>query len=230
MKRVLLSWSSGKDSAWTLHTLRQDPSVELVGLLTTFNEVFDRVAMHAVRRSVVEMQADAAGLPLWAVPIPWPCPNEAYEARMRTALERARDEGVTHVAFGDLYLEDVRAYRESRMAGTGITPIFPLWGRPTRALAREMIAGGLRSIVTCVNPAQLDRSFAGRTFDASFLDDLPDDVDPCAEQGEFHTCAVAGPMFRHPLGIAVGDIVERDGYVFADVVTRPRTRPAPHAG
>jgi uncharacterized protein (TIGR00290 family) len=230
MTRALLSWSSGKDSAWTLHTLRQDPSVELVGLLTTFNEVFDRVAMHAVRRSVVDAQAAAAGLPLWPVPIPWPCSNAAYEARMQTALARARAEGVTHVAFGDLYLEDVRAYRESRMADTGIAPLFPLWGRPTRALAREMVEGGLRSIVTCVNPARLDRSFAGRTFDASFLDDLPDDVDPCAEQGEFHTCAVAGPMFRHPLDVAVGDIVERDGYVFADVSPRPRTRSESSAG
>jgi uncharacterized protein (TIGR00290 family) len=218
MKRVLLSWSSGKDSAWTLHALRQDPTVELVGLLTTFNEAFERVAMHAVRRSVVEAQAREAGLPLWPVTIPWPCPNEAYEARMADALARARAEGVTHVAFGDLYLEDVRAYRESRMAGTSIDPMFPLWGRPTRTLAHEMVEGGLRSIVTCVNPARLDRSFAGRTFDASFLDDLPPDIDPCAERGEFHTCAIAGPMFGQPIDAMAGEVVERDGYVFADVV------------
>ena len=215
--KVLLSWSSGKDSAWALHVLRQDPAVEIVGLLTTFNEVYDRVAMHAVRRDVVEAQARAAGLPLWQVPIPSPCPNEVYEDRMRGALERARAAGVTGVAFGDLFLEDVRRYREDCMAGTGIAPLFPLWDRPTRALAREMIAGGLRARITCVNPARLDRGFAGREFDAALLAELPDDVDPCAERGEFHTCCYAGPMFARPVPLQVGETLERDGFLFTDV-------------
>ena len=215
--KVLLSWSSGKDSAWALHVLRQDPAVEVVGLLTTFNEVYDRVAMHAVRRDVVEAQARAAGLPLWQVPIPSPCPNEVYEDRMRGALERARAAGVTGVAFGDLFLEDVRRYREDCMAGTGIAPLFPLWDRPTRALAREMIAGGLRARITCVNPARLDRGFAGREFDAALLAELPDDVDPCAERGEFHTCCYAGPMFARPVPLQVGETLERDGFLFTDV-------------
>lgn len=231
--QVLLSWSSGKDSAWALHALRRDPAAEVVGLLTTFNEVYDRVAMHAVRRDVVEAQARAAGLPLWHVPIPSPCPNEVYEDRMRALLERARAAGVTGVAFGDLFLEDVRRYREDRMAGTGIAPLFPLWGRPTPALAREMIAGGLRARITCVNPARLDRGFAGREFDAALLADLPDDVDPCAERGEFHTCCYAGPMFDAPVPITPGEVVEREGYVFADLTlkrSRAGTRRAPAPG
>jgi uncharacterized protein (TIGR00290 family) len=215
--RVLVSWSSGKDSAWALHVLRQDPSVEVVGLLTTFNEVYDRVAMHAVRRSVVLAQAAAAGLPLWPVLIPSPCPNEIYEARMGEAIARAHDEGIEAVAFGDLFLEDVRAYRESRMAGTGIAPLFPLWNRPTQTLAREMIGAGLEARITCVNPRRLDRSFAGRAFDASLLADLPPDVDPCAERGEFHTCCSAGPMFTQPVPLQVGETLERDGFVFTDV-------------
>jgi uncharacterized protein (TIGR00290 family) len=217
---LLLSWSSGKDSAWALHILRRDPTVQVAGLLTTFNEVYDRVAMHAVRRTVVEAQAAAAGLPLWAVPIPSPCPNEVYEARMRDAMVRARDAGIEAVAFGDLFLEDVRAYRESRMAGTGIAPLFPLWRRPTPALAREMIAGGLRARITCLNPARVDRALAGREFDEALLEALPADVDPCAERGEFHTCCYAGPMFRAPVPVDTGEIVERDGYVFADLVLK----------
>ncbi|HUF46696.1 MAG TPA: hypothetical protein VMM93_02710 [Vicinamibacterales bacterium] len=215
---VLLSWSSGKDSAWALHMLRQDPSVRIVGLLTTFNEVYDRVAMHAVRRSVVDAQAAAAGLPLWPVLIPSPCPNEVYEARMRELMTRAHEAGINAVAFGDLFLEDVRQYRESRMAGTGIAPTFPLWARPTRELAREMIAGGLRARITCLDPTKVDRALAGHEFDESFLDALPPDVDPCAERGEFHTCCYAGPMFRSPVPVETGEIVERDGYVFTDLV------------
>ncbi|HWB14819.1 MAG TPA: hypothetical protein VG538_00325 [Vicinamibacterales bacterium] len=216
--RVLLSWSSGKDAAWTLHVLRQDPSVEVGALLTTFNEAADRVAMHAVRRSLVGAQARAAALPLIEVFIPSPCPNEVYEARMRDAMARARDDGFTHVAFGDLFLEDVRRYREERLAGAGLEPIFPLWGRPTDRLAREMLDGGLQAIVTCVDPRQIDPSLAGRPYDASFLDGLPPSADPCGERGEFHTFCHAGPMFHAPISVAPGEIVERDGFVFADVL------------
>jgi uncharacterized protein (TIGR00290 family) len=216
--RVLLSWSSGKDAAWTLHVLRQDPSVEVGALLTTFNEAADRVAMHAVRRSLVGAQARAAALPLIEVFIPSPCPNEVYEARMRDAMARARDDGFTHVAFGDLFLEDVRRYREERLAGAGLEPIFPLWGRPTDRLARDMLDAGLQAIVTCVDPRQIDPSLAGRPYDASFLDALPPSADPCGERGEFHTFCHAGPMFRAPISVAPGEIVERDGFVFADVL------------
>lgn len=220
MKRVLLSWSSGKDSAWALHVLRQDPSVDVAGLLTTFNESADRVAMHAVRRTLVEAQAGAARLPVWPVFIPSPCPNEIYEARMAGAVARAKQAGITHVAFGDLFLEDVRRYREDRMAGTGIAVLFPLWGRPTAALAREMVGGGLSAVVTCLNPALIDRSFAGRRFDGAFLDDLPVSVDPCGERGEFHTFCSAGPMFDAPIAVETGIVLERDGFVFVDVESR----------
>jgi uncharacterized protein (TIGR00290 family) len=215
--KVLLSWSSGKDSAWALHVLRQDPRVHVAALLTTISEVFDRVAMHAVRRPLVEAQAASAGLPLWPVAIPSPCPNEIYEERMRAAVSRARAEGFTHAAFGDLFLEDVRRYREARLAGTGIAPLFPLWHRPTRALADEMIASGLGAVLTCVDPRHLDRRFAGRTFDATLLDDLPDAIDPCGERGEFHTFCYAGPMLARPIPVTPGEVVDRDGFVFADL-------------
>lgn len=220
MPKILLSWSSGKDSAWTLHVLRQDPSVQVGALLTTFNEVADRVAMHAVRRELVLAQAAAAALPLWPVPIPSPCPNDVYEARMREAMARASADGFTHVAFGDLFLEDVRRYREDRLAGTGLEPVFPLWGRPTDILARAMLAGGLGAVVTCVDPRQLDPSFAGRRYDASLLAALPAAVDPCGERGEFHTFCDRGPMFSRPIANDLGPILERDGFVFADVVPR----------
>jgi uncharacterized protein (TIGR00290 family) len=216
--KVLLSWSSGKDSAWALQELRRDPAVHVAALLTTINTAVDRVAMHAVRRSLVEAQAEAAGLPLWTAPIPSPCPNDVYEAIMRDVMTRAAAEGFTHVAFGDLFLEDVRRYREDRLAGTGLVPIFPLWGRPTALLAREMIAGGLRAILTCIDPRVLDRRFAGRTFDAALLDDLPASVDPCGEKGEFHSFCYAGPMFGRPIPVTPGEVVDRDGFVFADVV------------
>jgi uncharacterized protein (TIGR00290 family) len=215
--KVLVSWSSGKDSAWMLHLLKQDPAMEVAGLLTTMNDEFDRVAMHAVRRTMLEAQARAANLPLRTIPLPWPCTNDQYEARMRTAVAEAVDQGLTHVAFGDLFLEDVRRYREDRLAGTGLTPIFPLWGIPTAELAEQMIDGGLRAILTCVNPKHLDRSFAGRQFDRDLLRDLPADVDPCGERGEFHSFAYAGPMYATPVAAAAGDIVDRDGFVFADV-------------
>lgn len=216
MKRVLMAWSSGKDSAWALHVLRQDPTIEICGLLTTLNAEFDRVAMHGTRRSVLEAQAAAAGLPLWIVPLPWPCSNEIYEQRMAEACTRAIAEGIEAVAFGDLFLTDVRAYRERQLAPTGLEPLFPLWEIPTRALAQEMIASGVRARVACLDPRKLPAEFAGREFDADLLRALPAGVDPCAERGEFHTCVYAGPMFTAPLPLQTGEVVHRDGFVFAD--------------
>ena len=217
MTKCLVSWSSGKDSAWMVHVLRQS-GVELGGVLTTVNEVHQRVAMHAVRVELLQAQADALGLPLRQIAIPSPCPNEVYERAMAGAVERAVSEGFTHVAFGDLFLEDIRRYREERLAGTGLTPMFPLFGADTAALARTMVAGGLRARLTCVNPKVVDRRFAGREFDSALLDELPPSVDPCGERGEFHSFAYAGPMFDKPIAIASGEVVERDGFVFADVL------------
>jgi uncharacterized protein (TIGR00290 family) len=216
--RLWLSWSSGKDSAWALHALRRQDEYEIAGLLTTINETASRVAMHAVRETLLERQAAAAGLPLIKVAIPYPCPNEAYEAAMADAMARAKREKVAAVAFGDLFLEDVRRYRVEKLAPTGIAPVFPIWGQETSALAREMVAAGLRAHVTCVDPKQLDAKFAGRTFDGDFLDDLPDGVDPCGEKGEFHSFAFAGPMFAAPIAVTPGEVVERDGFVFADLL------------
>jgi len=211
-----VSWSTGKDSAWTVHVLRRR-GVEIGGLLTTINEAAQRVAMHAVRVDVLQAQADALDLPLWQIPIPSPCPNEVYERAMAAAVQRALAEGFTQIAFGDLFLEDVRRYREERLAGTGLTPLFPLFDADTPALAREMIAAGVRARITCLHPNMLDRSFAGREFDAALLAALPPGVDPCAERGEFHTCAYDGPMFSHPVPIETGITVERDGFVFTDL-------------
>jgi len=222
MKRVLLSWSSGKDSAWSLHVLRQDHNLEVVGLLTTLNEAFDRVAMHAVRRELLEAQAEAAGLPLQAVPIPWPCSNEQYEKIMADVCVQTRAAGVEAVAFGDLFLTDIRAYRERQLKGTGLEPLFPLWNLDTRHLARAMIAGGLRAKLTCVDPKRLAPSFAARDFDQRLLDELPAGVDPCGENGEFHSFVYAAPVFDKALPIQMGEIVERDGFVFADVVHEQR--------
>lgn len=216
--KALLAWSSGKDSAWSLHVLRQKGEVEVAGLLTTINETFDRVAMHAVRTELVEAQAAAAGLPLWKVPIPWPCPNEVYEQRMAEAVAKARSAGITQIAFGDLFLEDVRQYRIDKLAGTGVDPIFPVWGLPTDKLAREMIAAGVETVITCVDPKQLDPKFAGRAFDEKLLSELPPGADPCGEKGEFHSFCHAGPMYRARIPIRVGEIVERDGFRFADVL------------
>jgi uncharacterized protein (TIGR00290 family) len=217
-RKTLLSWSSGKDSAWALHALRQDPSVELVGLLTTLNESAARVAMHAVRETLLERQAQTAGLPLWKIPLPYPCPNKAYERIMAGVIGRAQGEGVEAMAFGDLFLEDIRAYRERQLDRTGLEPLFPIWGIPTHELARTMVAAGLRARITCVDPRQLDRSFAGRVFDADFLADLPAGVDPCGENGEFHSFATDGPMFSKRLEVQAGEVVERDGFVFADLL------------
>jgi len=215
-----MSWSSGKDSAFALHAARTSAGLEIVALLTTVNETHARVAMHAVRESLLEAQAAALGLPLVKVPIPSPCPNEVYEARMNDAMARAREDGVRDVVFGDLYLEDIRAYRESKLGPAGMRAHFPLWKRPTAALAREMIDAGLEAILTCVDPRVLDATFAGRTFDAQLLADLPAHVDPCGENGEFHTFVYAGPMFRAPIPVERGEIVTRDGFVFADVLLR----------
>ncbi len=218
--RALLSWSSGKDSAWSLHILRQQADVEVVGLVTTFNEAVGRVAMHAVRRELVEAQARAAGLPLWPVALPWPCSNEEYERRMQEVIGQACAHDVRYFAFGDLFLEDIRAYRVRQLAASGIEPLFPLWGEPadTPLLAREMIAAGLRAILTCVDPKQLDGCFTGRDFNAGLLADLPPSVDPCGERGEFHTFCHAGPMFTRPIPCRLGERVERDGFHFADVL------------
>lgn len=219
--KILLSWSSGKDSAWTLHVLRHRPDLEVVGLLTTFNEAFARVAMHAVRRELVEAQAAAAGLPLVPVLLPYPCTNAAYEDRMRAALAEARSTGVTHMAFGDLFLEDVRAYRVRLLEGTGVEPMFPLWGTPadTPDLARRMVESGLRAVLTCVDPRQLSGPFIGRTYDATLLAELPDAVDPCGERGEFHTFCHRCPAFRSEIAVRTGEVVERDGFRFIDLVS-----------
>jgi uncharacterized protein (TIGR00290 family) len=216
--QALLCWSSGKDSAWTLHVLRQRREVDVVGLLTTINDAHARVAMHAVRLALLEAQAEAVGLPLWKVPIPNLCSNQEYETAMGEAVKKAVSAGVTMIAFGDLFLEEIRRYREQQLAGTGLTPIFPIWGLPTAALARDMVAAGLQARLTCVDPKQLPGPFAGREFDAALLRDLPAGVDPCGERGEFHTFAYAGPMFQRPVSVRSGEIVERDGFVFADLL------------
>ncbi len=222
--RVAVSWSSGKDSAWSLHLLRQDPTIEVVALFTTLNEQFDRVAMHAVRRELLELQAESLGLPLWTVPLPWPCSNEQYETRMTALCQRATAEAVQAMAFGDLFLTDIRAYREKQLAGTGLEPIFPVWQIPTASLARTMIASGLRAKITCVDPRVLPAEFAGRDFDSQFLADLPPQIDPCGENGEFHSFVYDAPGFRHPIPVTVGEILERDGFIFADL-TSPATEP-----
>ncbi|MBI2710886.1 MAG: ATP-binding protein [Actinobacteria bacterium] len=218
LPRAWASWSTGKDSALALHMARSSGDLEVVGLVTTLNCTADRVAMHAVRRSLLLAQAAALGLPVHAVELPWPCSNEIYEQQMSAAVGAAVGAGVERMVFGDLFLADVRAYREQMLAGTGVTPVFPLWERPTAALAREMIDAGIRAVVTCVDPRKAPAETAGRWFDERLLADLPPGVDPCGENGEFHTFVVDGPGFAHPLDVAVGEVVERDGFVFADVV------------
>lgn len=226
--KILLSWSSGKDSAWTLQILNQQHPGAVAALLTTVNERMDRVAMHGVRRELLEAQAAAAGLPLWNVSLPDPCSNEIYEARLNAAVKRAADEGFTHVAFGDLFLEDVRRYREHQLAGTGLEPLFPLWGMPTTPLAEEMIASGLRARIACVDTRVLPPSFVGREFDRELLTDLPQGIDRCGEHGEFHTCVYAGPMLQRRLLLESGETVTRGGFVWRDLVCLS-TRPASSA-
>ena len=216
--QALISWSSGKDSAFALHDVRLSGEFDVVGALTTVTETFERVSIHGVRREILLAQLAAAGLPPRIVPIPYPCPNEIYEARMGEAVAQAVRDGITHIIFGDLYLADVRAYREQKLAGTGITPVFPLWQRPTLPLAHEMIASGLEAYLATVDLKHLPAEFAGRRFDLSLLADLPDGVDPCGENGEFHTCVVAGPMFSQRLAVTTGERVERDGYAYCDLV------------
>ena len=215
--KTLLAWSSGKDSAWTLHVLRQQ-GVEVGGLLTTVNQHADRVAMHGVRRELLEAQAEATGLAVWQVELPWPCTNEDYESRIGVACRRAVSEGFKQIAFGDLFLRDIRAYREKQLAGSGLQPIFPLWGLPTAQLAREMIAAGLRARLTCVDTRVLSRDFAGREFDADLLDDLPSAADPCGENGEFHSFVNDGPMFRAPIAVNLGDFHDYESFVYRDLI------------
>ncbi len=216
--RALISWSSGKDCAFALHHVRQNGGLDVVGALTTVTETFGRVSIHGVRDEILRAQLEAAGLPSWIVPIPYPCPNEVYEARMAEAVASAKREGITHIVFGDLFLEDIRAYRIEKMKGTGITPVFPLWRKPTAQLARDMIASGLEAYVVTVDLAKLPASLVGRRFDESLLADLPESVDPCGENGEFHTCVVDGPMFSHPLPVTAGEHVIRDGFAYSDLV------------
>lgn len=216
---MLMSWSSGKDSAWALHALRQDPSIEVVALVTTYNESFGRVAMHGVRLELLRLQAAALGLPIIEVPLPWPCPNEVYERLMEKALHQAKAEHlITDVAFGDLHLEDVRRYREEKMAGSGLGLLFPLWRRHTKSLAREMIDAGLKARVACLDPTRVSRKLAGALFSHDLLDQLDENVDPCAENGEFHTFVFDGPMFKRPVPCQPGETVERDGFVFTDLL------------
>ncbi len=225
--RAFVSWSSGKDAAFALYEARRSGELDVVGLLTTVTTNFGRVSMHGVRESVLEAQARAVGLPLVKVEIPWPCPNATYERAMGAAVDRLRGLGVTRMIFGDLFLEDVRAYREERLRGTGIDPVFPLWGRPTRALALSMIDAGLDTRIVALDPRKLARGFAGRRFDRALLDELPPEVDPCGERGEFHTCVVAGPMFSAPLPVVPGEVVEREGFVFADLELDALSRASP---
>jgi uncharacterized protein (TIGR00290 family) len=220
--RALVSWSSGKDSAFAFHELCKQDNIEIVGLLSTVTETYERVAMHGVRVALLKRQAQELGLPLYQVEIPSPCPNQIYERRMAEAIERAQRAQVTHIVFGDLYLEDVRRYRETMLAQTGIQPLFPLWQRPTRVLANTMIASGLKAVTTCVDPRWLSPSFAGKNYDATFLADLPGGVDPCGERGEFHTFVFDGPMMSNPIQIDIGETVERDGFIFADVLPKFR--------
>ena len=222
-KKIILSWSSGKDSAWTLHLLRARADVEVVGLLTTVNTHFQRVAMHGTRRELLQAQADAARLPLWEIPLPWACSNEVYEEAMSKACARAVQAGVCGIAFGDLFLEDIRRYREERLRGTGLEPLFPLWGRDTQKLIDEMLEGGLRARIVCVDPSKLPAEFIGQDLTHDLLQRMPSGVDPCGENGEFHTLAYAGPMFSEPLSITAGESVTRDGFVYADVLATAET-------
>jgi len=219
IKKVLVSWSTGKDSAYALHHIRQSNEYEVVGLLSTLTEEYDRVAMHATRHELLKQQAEQLGLPLYPVFIPSSCSNELYEARMDIALKQAINEGISHVVFGDLFLEDIRKYRESQLAKINMIPLFPLWGMNTKHLAKEMIDAGIKAIITCVDPKKLDSSFVGREFNEQLLRDFPKEIDPCGENGEFHTFVYDGPMFNKSISISVGTILERGGYFFGDILS-----------
>ncbi|QHS53116.1 adenine nucleotide alpha hydrolase [Edaphobacter sp. 12200R-103] len=218
MKKVLLSWSSGKDSAWALHLLRQQPDIHVAALFTTFNSAANRVAMHAVRRALVHEQAEAVGLPLWSVELPWPCTNVEYEERLSAVLARAREERFDAIAFGDLFLEDIRAYRVKQLEESGLEPLFPVWGIPTGQLSREMIAAGVKAKIACVDQSKLGCSFAGHDWDAGLLSALPPGIDPCGENGEFHTFVVESPVFARAFAVRTGELVERDGFAFVDLL------------
>lgn len=213
-----MSWSGGKDSAWALRTLRQNSTYEVAALLTTVNETFGRVAIHGYREELLDLQAAVLGLPVWKVALPYPCSNADYESGMEAVCTRAVREGFNAIAFGDLFLEDIRAYRVERLAGTRLEPVFPIWGIPTDKLAREMVEAGLRAHITCVDPRHLAASFCGRVFDAQFLADLPASVDPCGERGEFHSFACAGPMFSQPIPVRHTHNVEREGFVYGELI------------
>ena len=215
--KALVAWSSGKDSAWALHEVRYAGNFEIVGALTTVTESFARVTMHGVREKLLTAQLEAAGLPGWIVRIPFPCSNDIYEREMGAALAQAKSEGIGHVVFGDLFLADIRAYRESRLAEIGMTPVFPLWGRPTTELAREMIDGGIEAHLVCVDLKVLPSTFAGRRFDSGLLADLPPGIDPCGENGEFHSFVSAGPMLNRRIPLIVGETIVREGFAYADL-------------
>lgn len=217
-KKALMSWSTGKDSAWTLYKLQQNQDVELVGLFCTINKEFERVAIHGVRVELLKQQAERLRLPIEIIELPYPCSNADYETIMGQFIKRAKGQAIEYFAFGDLFLEDIRNYREKQFKGSGIKPIFPIWGIPTDKLSRDMVSSGVRAVITCIDPKQIPEEFVGRVYDDDFLDALPDTVDPCGENGEFHSFAFSGPMFKEPIDIVVGDIVHRDGFVFADVL------------
>ena len=217
MTKVALSWSSGKDSAWTFHLLRQQPDIQISALITTFNTEADRVAMHAVRRSLVEEQAKRVRTPLWAVELPWPCSNSEYEERFRAIWQRDKAEGIAAIEFGDLFLQDIRDYRIRQLEGSGLEPLFPAWHIPTGQLSRDMIAAGVKAKITCVDPAKIRKSFAGREYDLNLLNALPSGADPCGENGEFHTFVYDAPVFSRPIDVQAGEIVEHNGFAFADL-------------
>lgn len=217
-RKTLISWSTGKDSAWALHVLRQDPNTEIVGLFTTVNKVFDRVTIHGVRNELLKQQAKSAKLPLDIIEIPYPCNNDEYEAIMQTFIMTVREKGVECFAFGDLFLENVRQYRETLLQGTGIVPIFPIWGVSTKKLSQQMLSNGLKAVITSINAEQFSQKFAGREYNESFLEDIPSRIDPCGENGEFHSFAFDGPMFQYPIKVIPGETILRDGAYFTDLL------------
>jgi uncharacterized protein (TIGR00290 family) len=217
-KKTLISWSTGKDSAWALHVLRQNSEIEIVGLFCTVNKVFDRVAVHGVRIDLLRQQAQSINLPLHIVYIPYPCSNEEYENAMKAFISKTEEMGIEYFAFGDLFLENVRSYREKLLHGTGIKPLFPIWGTSTDSLSRQMISSGLKAVITCVGQKHLTSEFVGREYNESFINEIPKHIDPCGENGEFHSFAYDGPTFRYPIEIALGEIVFKEDACFIDLL------------